>query len=116
MDFFLKASFIIVIAISGSTLSHLIRASEEIEPMLIIDLKKGHLKTCLPTISKQFKSIGIKFTQSKVEIYCRCLGNFYFNNLTKREFKQMGNKGGLPQRIANQRRNIQEYCYSTHFE
>jgi|GEM_PF-4877681 len=93
-----------------------VTANQALDPELILALKKGHMRTCLPTISRQLKSTGISVSQDKTELYCECLGNFYFNDLTKREFSEMNeNKGGLPSRIATKRRAIQEYCVDVHF-
>lgn len=92
-------------------------ANQALDPELILALKKGHMGTCLPTITRQIKSTGLPVSRDKIELYCECLGNFYFNDLTKREFSEMEkNNGGLPERIARQRRAIQEYCLDVHFK
>jgi len=94
-----------------------VTANQELDPELILALKKGHMSTCLPTISRQLKSTGLPVSQDKAELYCECLGNFYFNDLKKSEFAEMNeNKGGLPSHIATKRRAIQEYCVDVHFK
>ena len=91
-------------------------ANQALNPELLFGLKKGHKKTCVPTIARQLKSTGLKISQAKVELYCECLGNLYFNDLTKSEYAEMNiNNGGLPRRVAAQRRMIQEYCVDIHF-
>lgn len=93
-----------------------IAANQALDPSIIIDLKKGHMKTCPDTISAQLRSIGVPVVQSIVLRYCECLGTFYFNDLTKSEYSQMLKSGySLPDRIALIRRQIQEHCVVTHF-
>ena len=92
-----------------------IGASQALDPNIIMDLKRGHMKTCPSAISAQLKSIGAPVGQDKILLYCECLGTFYFNDLTKTEYSQMLKGGGsLPDRIASMRRQIQEYCVATH--
>lgn len=81
----------------------------------IFHLKKGHLDTCLPNIANQLKSMGLEVARSNVQLYCECLGNFYFNDLTRSEFSEIEkSQGALPKRIEKQQRAIQEYCVDQH--
>jgi len=75
------------------------------------------MSSCLPTISRQLISIGLPNIQQKSGPYCECLGNFYFNDLTKKEYAEIQkNSDGLPNRIIARRRAIQEYCADVHFK
>ena len=92
-------------------------ASQALDPEIIMDLKKGHKQTCTPTVSRQLITMGIPINNYKIELYCECLGNFYFNDFTKIEFEQMkDNKGRLPTTITDKRRDIQKYCADVHFK
>jgi hypothetical protein len=90
--------------------------SEPLKPALIIRLKEGHMKVCVSEITRQAVSIGLNFSATSVENYCRCLGNFYFNDLTTVDFEEMDVRGDLPERISKIRKQLQEYCSSLHLE
>ncbi len=90
-------------------------ASEPLNPQLILGLKKGFMSSCLPTISRQLTSIGMPNIQHKSGLYCECLGNFYYNDVTKKEYVEIQkNSDRLPNRIIAKRRAIQEHCADTH--
>ncbi|WP_157132261.1 hypothetical protein [Roseobacter sp. AzwK-3b] len=91
-------------------------AETPLDPHLIQALKTGHLRTCLPNVSFQLESAGLASNPQKVaNMYCHCLGNFYFNDLSKEEFEEMRiSDGALPARIAQNRRAIQEHCATIH--
>jgi hypothetical protein len=91
-------------------------ASEPLKPALIVRLKEGHMRTCIPEINRQAVSVGLSFSAASVESFCRCLGTFYFNELTTADFEEMKARGDLPERISTNRKKLQEYCSSLHLE
>lgn len=82
---------------------------------VIFHFKKGHKKSCVPTITRQLVATGFQMPKEKVELYCECLGNYYFNEMSKKEITEM-NSGKTPHRIIEQRRDISEYCADLHFK
>jgi hypothetical protein len=103
--------------IMSVTVSDQATANQALDPRLILDLKQGHMKTCSATIVTQLRSIGSSLGQEVAIRYCECVGNLYFNDLTKAEYSEMvRTNGSLPNRVTAIRRQIQEHCATTHFD
>lgn len=84
-----------------------------IPPSVINDLKSGHMRTCVPNISGQLESVTGSSNLHAAELYCACVGNFYFNDLSAADVQQIA-RGSIPQKIAAQRSEVQNYCSDLH--
>lgn len=82
-------------------------------PSIINDLKSGHMRTCVPNILGQFESVTGSSDVRSVELYCACLGNFYFNEISVSDVEQIA-RGEIPQNITAQRSEVQNYCADLH--
>ena len=92
------------------------QAKSALNPELIVELKRGYTETCVPTIVQQLKSIGYDNAPEFAKRYCECLGTLYFNDFTRDEYDEMRNNSGgeLPRRVAENRKELQEYCAEIH--
>ncbi len=90
-------------------------AVEAVNGEVILDLKTAHLATCVPAIARQLRSIGVAINQDQVQLYCECLGTLYFNELTRAELQKLSTEKSFP-RLAQNRKNYQEYCGEVHFK
>lgn len=100
----------------GKPAQKAVDSSRVVNAKIIFELKSGHLKSCIPTVEKQFKSIGVPINSETLDLYCSCLGNLYFNDLTQREYKEMLRIKELPSNISRKRRDFQNYCADLHFK
>ncbi len=82
-------------------------------PSVINNLKVGHKRTCVPNILRQQESVTGSFDRDAVELFCECVGNFYFNEISASDVEQIS-KGTIPEKIAMQRTEVQTYCTNLH--
>ena len=82
-------------------------------PSVINNLKVGHKRTCVPNILRQQESATGSFDRDAVELFCECVGNFYFNEISVSDVEQIS-KGTIPEKIAMQRTEVQTYCTNLH--
>jgi hypothetical protein len=86
-----------------------------LDPAIIIGIKKGHITSCEPTVKRQTDSVSHNISIRQVQLYCECLGNFYFNDFTTQDYAYLKQNKVLPPRSAENRKSYQEYCASLHF-
>ena len=108
---------LIIILSCFSAHVNLVKADVPLDRNLILGLRQGHMSTCVPTIVQQLQSVGYMGGEASARQYCECLGIFYFNDFTQSDYDDMmrSTTGSLPARIAESRRDIQEYCANIHF-
>ena len=82
-------------------------------PSVINNLKVGHKRTCVPNILRQQESVTGSFDRDAVELFCECVGNFYFNEISVSDVEQIS-KGTIPEKIAMQQTEVQTYCTDLH--
>lgn len=112
-----RAVTYIVLLIAGFPAPGLAKTSDDVlDPAIIVNLKKGHMLTCLPTVREQLLQVGASHTDESLNLYCGCLGVLYFNDFTNGDYQTMIQTKRLPSRIANIRKDIQHYCADKHID
>ena len=86
------------------------KVSGELDQTLKDALIRGHIKACTPTMLNQIINIDLQINSKEVEAYCGCLAHSYFDDFTKDEHDYTIQKGTLPERVIQQREDIQDHC------
>lgn len=112
-----RAVTYIVLLIAGFSAPGLAKTSDDaLDPAIIVNLKKGHMLTCLPAVREQLLQVGASHTDESLNLYCGCLGVLYFNDFTNADYQTLIQTKRLPSRIANIRKDIQHYCADKHID
>lgn len=112
-----RAAIYVILFFAGFLAPALAKTSNDVlDPAIIVNLKKGHMLTCLPTVREQLVQVGASYTDESLSLYCGCLGVLYFNDFTNADYQTLIHTKQLPSRIANIRKDIQHYCANEHFD
>lgn len=103
------ATFALVVFSSSLTL-----AEQPLDGSLISALKRGHHQSCRQSVDIQLQSIGAATEESRIALYCECLGSLYFNDFSTTDYHELTNTGALPLRLQYKQRALQEYCAALH--
>ena len=107
----IKSMAVIGVVMAASFISVEPIHAKPLSQSIIQKLKAGHKKTCIPTTKKYIETLGVDPSFTNLSRYCDCVGEFYFDDFTVADYKNVKKGNLLPARHMKRRAYYQQICY-----